>query len=87
MGDRFYISEDEWYLHYENIVPYGILIAAETTELREDSVTPTQLRQRVDLEKLRIETLKLIRLTDSLSAIELDEYLRHHWSDKQTYLY
>ena len=87
LGDRFYIAEDEWYCHYENVVPYGILIAAETTELWDDSINPTQLRQKIDLEKLRIETLKLIRLTYSLNAIELDEYLRNNWSDRQIYLH
>ena len=87
LDDNFYIQEDEWYSHYENIVSHAILVAAETTELWDDSITPFQLENLLDFEKLRVETLKLIRLIYSLNVVDLDRYLKQNWPEKQIYQY
>ena len=86
LGVRFYIEAERWQTHYENVVPYAILIAVETTELL-DGTNVEQLRELIDNELLQADTLKLIRLTYSLDAYEIDRYLRSLWSDRQIYLY
>jgi hypothetical protein len=86
LGDSFYIEADNWHSHYENTVSYSILIAVETTELL-DGTDVEQLRETIDYELLRADTLKLLRLTYSLDAYDIDRYLRSLWSDRQTYLY
>ena len=62
------------------------MIAVEITELL-DGIDVEQLKETIDYELLRADTLKLIRLTYSLNAYEIDRYLRSLWSDRQTYLY
>lgn len=86
LGDSFYIKVDLWQSHYENVVPYAILVAVETTELIDDT-NVEQLKEKVDYEVLRNDTFKLIRTTYSLDAYEIDRYLRSLWSDRQIYLY
>lgn len=86
LGDSFYIEADNWHPHYENTVSYAILIAVETTELL-DGTDVEQLKATINYELLRADTLKLLRLTYSLDAYEIDRYLRSLWSDRQTYLY
>ena len=86
LGDGCYIEADLWQSHYENAVPYGILIAAETTELLE-SYDVEQLKKAVNFDLLRADTLKLIRATFSLDALAIDGYLRSLWSERQVYLY
>ena len=71
---------------YENAVSYAIFIAVETTELL-DGTDVEQLKETIDYELLRADTLKLIRLTYSLNTYEIDRYLQSLWSDRQTYLY
>lgn len=85
LGGNFFISEDNWLNHYQNVVPYAILIAAETTELWDDEIDPEQLQSMLDFEKLNSETFKLIRLIYNLNILELDKYLRSNWSDRQMY--
>ena len=86
LGVCFYIEAEDWQTHYENVVPYAILIAVETTELL-DGTNVEQLRELIDNELLQADTFKLIRLTYSLDAYEIDRYLRSLWSDRQIYLY
>ena len=63
-----------------------MLIAAETTELL-DGTDVEAVWEMIDFEQLRIETLKLVRLTYSLDAYNIDRYLRSYWSERQIYLY
>ena len=86
LGDSFYIEAEDWQSHYENVVPYAILIAVETTELIEGTDVE-QLKETIDYKLLRADTLKLLRLTYSLNAYEIDRYLRSLWSERQIYLY
>ena len=86
LGGSFYIEADLWRSHYENVVPYAILIAVETTELL-DGTNVEQLKETIDYEVLRDDTFKLIRTTYSMDVYEIDRYLRSLWSDRQTYLY
>lgn len=86
LNDSFYIKADLWQSHYENVVPYAILIAVETTELL-DGTDVEHLKETIDYKLLCADTFKLIRLTYSLDAYEIDRYLRSLWSDRQIYLY
>ena len=86
LSNSFYVEAEFWQSHYENVVPYSILIAVETTELIEGT-NVEQLKETINYELLRADTFKLIRLTYSLDAYEIDRYLRSLWSDRQTYLY
>lgn len=86
LGDGCYIEADLWQSHYENILPYAVLIAAETTELLE-SYDVEQLREVVNFDLLRADTLKLIRATFSLDILAIDGYLRSLWSERQVYLH
>ena len=86
LGNRFYIKAQDWRPHYESTLPYAILIAVETTELIEGTDVE-QLRETINYELLRADTFKLIRLTYSMDAYEIDRYLRSLWSNRQTYLY
>ena len=86
LGDIFYIEAELWQSHYENVVPYAILIAVETTELV-DETNVEQLKETIDYELLRTDTFKLIRTTYSMDAYEIDRYLRSLWSERQIYFY
>jgi hypothetical protein len=86
LRDSFYIEANLWETHYENVVPYAILIAVETTELIEGA-NIEQLKETIDYELLRTDTLTLIRTTYSMDAYEIDRYLLSLWSDRQIYLY
>ena len=86
LGDGCYIEADLWRSHYENMVPYAILIAAETTELLE-SYDVEQLKEAVNFDLLQADTLKLIRTTFSLDVLAIDGYLRYLWPERQVYLY
>ncbi|MGL6342552.1 MAG: hypothetical protein ACRC80_25840 [Waterburya sp.] len=87
LGADFFIQENDWSTLYENVVDYAILIAAETTELWDDEISPEQLQNLLNFEQLRIETLKLIRLIYSLNVLDIDRYLRQNWPQRQIYLH
>ncbi|MGL6343311.1 MAG: hypothetical protein ACRC80_29755 [Waterburya sp.] len=80
----FYIEADNWQSVYEKAVPWGLLIAVETTEIL-DGTDPEELERIIDFNQLKDETFKLIRLTYSFDIYELDKYLRSNWLDRQMY--
>lgn len=87
LGEQdFYIPADNWQPHLENTIPWAILIAVETTEICEE-IDAEQLKNKINFELLKSQTLELVRLTYSLDAYEIDRYLRNKWSEREIYFY
>ena len=86
LGDSFYIEKRLWQSHYENVVPYAVLIAAETTELLEE-FDVEKLREIVDYQLLKADTLELINATLSMNVFEIDSHLRSLWPGRRVCLH
>lgn len=84
--DSFYVGVDDWLTLYEDAVPWALLLAVETTEIL-DNTNVEDLKEQIDFEQLKEETLMLVRLTYTFDALEIDAYLRSHWLDRQVYRY
>jgi len=68
-------------------MPYlALLLAVETTEIL-DNTDVEDLKEQIDFERLKEETLKLVRLTYTFDALEIDAYLRSRWLDRKIYRY
>ncbi|MGL5942340.1 MAG: hypothetical protein ACRC2S_18580 [Waterburya sp.] len=81
-NSSFYVEVDGWQQLYEDAVPWGLLLAVETTEIL-DNTNPEDLKEMIDFEQLKDETLKLVRLTYTFDALEIDGYLRSLWSERE----
>lgn len=85
-ADSFYVEVDDWQQLYEDALPWALLLAVETIELLSD-LDVEELRERIDFDPLKESTLELVRLTYTFNAIEIDNYLRSLWSDRNLYRY
>jgi len=84
--DSFYVKVDDWQQLYEDAVPWALLLAVETTEIL-DNTDVEDLKGQIDFRRLKEETLKLVRSTYTLDALEIDAYLRSLWLDRQIHRY
>ena len=84
--DSFYVKVEDWLTIYENAVPWALLLAVETTEIL-DNTDVQDLQEQVDFERLKKETLMLVRLTYTFDDLEIHEYLRSRWLDRQIHHY
>ena len=84
--DSFYVNVDDWQQLYEDAVPWALLLAVETTEIL-DNTDIEDLKGQIDFGRLKEETLKLVRSTYTLDALEIDAYLRERWLDRQIHRY
>ena len=84
--NSFYIKVNDWQQLYEDALPWALLLAVETIELLDD-LSVDELRERINFELLEEETLKLVRLTYTFNALEIDNYLRSNWSGRTLYRY
>ena len=73
--DSFYVKVEDWQQIYEDAVPWALLLAVETTEIL-DNTDVEDLKGQIDFGRLKEETLKLVRSTYTLDALEIDSYLR-----------
>ena len=84
--DSFYVKVEDWFTVYEDAVPWALLLAVETTEIL-DNTDVEDLKEQIDFEQLKEETLMLVRLTYTFDDLEIHDYLRSRWLNRQIYYY
>ena len=86
LGESVFIQRHDWADTYDRVVPYAILIAAETTELLDDEISPQQLQGTIDFDDLKFEALKLLNFIYHHSVLDIDRTVKNNWSHRQIFL-
>ena len=86
LGQSVFIQRHNWADTYDRVMPYAILIAAETTELWEDEISPQQLQETIDFNGLKFEALKLLNFIYHHSVLDIDRTVKNNWSHRQIFL-